>query len=151
MILMCPIQGSRASSYQIRPRVDTRQGNKEWKRASKTKSFTLNAAILVVVSARYSKGWIKGGAKIGRGRASPLTKASFRLNGHRNILMYMYCRRHMHLFKSCHSCCLFFWLNRLLLVIRWAIKGPWASSFHYNLFCLWDLQIDSFRNETSNI
>ena len=40
----------------------------------------------------------------------------------------MYCRQHMHLFESFHSGCLFFWLNCLLLVIRWAVKGPWASS-----------------------
>ena len=112
--------------YQIRPGVDPRQGKKESKRASKTKGFTWNAAILVVVSARYSKGWIQGGAKIGRGRASPLTKSSFRSNVHSNILMY--CRQHMHLFESCHSGCLFIWLNCLLLVLRWAIKGPWASS-----------------------
>ena len=44
--------------------------------------------VLVVFLARYSKGWIKGGAKIGRGRASPLTKSSFRPNVHSNILMY---------------------------------------------------------------
>ena len=44
-------------------------GKKESKRASKTKGFTWNAAILVVVLARYSKGWIQGGTKIGRGRA----------------------------------------------------------------------------------
>ena len=85
-----------------------------------------NAAILVVVSARYSsKGWIQVGAKKkGRGRASPLTKSSFRPNVHSNILMY--CRRHcwhMHLYESCHSGCLFFLLNCLLLVIRWVIKG----------------------------
>ena len=67
-----------------------------------------------------------GRAKIGRRRASPLTKSSFRPNVHSNILMY--CRQHMHLFESCHSGCLFIWLNGLLLVIRWAIKGPWASS-----------------------
>ena len=42
--------------YQIRPGVDPRQGKKDSKRASKTKGFTWNAAILVVVSARYSKG-----------------------------------------------------------------------------------------------
>ena len=107
--------------YQIRPGVDPRQGKKESKRASRTKGFTWNAAILAVVSARYSKGWIQGGAKINRGRASPLTKSSFRPNVHSNILMY--CRQHcrpMHLFES--------WLNCLLLVIRWTIKGPWASS-----------------------
>ena len=73
--------------YQIHPGVDPRQGKKS-KRASKTKGFTWNAAILVVFSARYSKGWIQGGAKIGRGRASPLTKSSFRPNVHSNILMY---------------------------------------------------------------
>ena len=109
--------------------MDPRQG-KELKRASKTKGFTWNAAILVVVSARYSKGWIQGGAKIVRGRASPFTKSSFRPNVHSNILMY--CWQHMHLFESCHSGCLFFWLNCLLLVIRWAIKGPWASSFSFS-------------------
>ena len=44
---------------QIRPGVDPRQGKKDSKRASKTKCFTWNAAILVVVSARYSKvGWL---------------------------------------------------------------------------------------------
>ena len=42
--------------YQVRPGVDPRQGKKDSKRASKTKGFTWNAAILVVVSARYSKG-----------------------------------------------------------------------------------------------
>ena len=42
--------------YQIRPGVDPRQGKKGSKRASKTKGFTWNAAILVAVSARYSKG-----------------------------------------------------------------------------------------------
>ena len=49
--------------YQIHPGVDLRQAKKS-KRASKTKGFTWNAAILVVFSARYSKGWIQGGAKI---------------------------------------------------------------------------------------
>ena len=38
--------------------MDPRQGKKESERASKTEGFTWNAAILVVVSARYSKGWI---------------------------------------------------------------------------------------------
>ena len=115
--------------YQIHHGVDPRQGKKDSKRASKTKYFTWNAAILIVVSARHSKGWIHGRANKGRGRTSPLTKSSFRPNAHCNILMY--CRRHcwhMHFFESCHSCCLFLWLNCLLLVIRWAIKGPWASS-----------------------
>ena len=42
--------------YQICPGVDPRQGKKDSKRASKTKGFTWNAAILVVVSASYSKG-----------------------------------------------------------------------------------------------
>ena len=51
------------------PGADPKQGKKESKRASKTKGCTWNAAILVVVLARYSKGWIQGGAKIGRGRA----------------------------------------------------------------------------------
>ena len=46
MILLCPVQGPWASSYQIRPGVDP-------KRASKTKGFTWNAAILLVVSDRY--------------------------------------------------------------------------------------------------
>ena len=73
--------------YQIHPGVDPRQGKKS-KRASKTKGFTWNAAIMVAVSARYSKGWIHGGAKIGRGRASPLMKSAFRPNVHSNILMY---------------------------------------------------------------
>ena len=68
--------------------MDPRQGKKESKRASKTKGFTWNAAIVVVVSARYSKGWIQGGVKIGRGRASPLTKSSFIPNVHSNILMF---------------------------------------------------------------
>ena len=90
--------------YQIHPGVDPRQG-KESKRASKTKGFTWNAAILVVVSARYSKGGIQGGAKISRGRASPLTKSSFRPNVHSNILMY--CWQDMHLFEFCHSGCLY--------------------------------------------
>ena len=61
--------------------------------------------LVVVVSARYSKGWIQDGAKIGKGMASPLTKSSFRLNVHSNILMYY--RQRMHLFESCHSGCLF--------------------------------------------
>ena len=72
--------------YQIRPGVDPRQDKKESNRASKTKGFTWNAAILVAVSARYSKGWIQGGAK--KGRASPLTKSSFIPNIHSSILMY---------------------------------------------------------------
>ena len=80
-----------------------------------------------MVSARYPKGWIQGRAKIGRGRASPLTKSSLSPNVHSNILIY--CRQHMHLFEYCHSGCLFLWLNCLLLVIRWAIKGHWASSY----------------------
>ena len=71
--------------YQIHPGVDPRQGKKS-KRASKTKGFTWNAAILVVFSARYSKGWIQGGAKKGRVRASPLTKSSFRPSVYSNIL-----------------------------------------------------------------
>ena len=113
--------------------MEPRQGKRESKRVSKTKGFTLNAAIPVVVSARYSKGMIKGEAKKSRGRASPLTKSPFRPNVHSNILMC--CRRHcwhVHLFESCNSGCLFFWLNCLLLVIRWAIKGPWASSIYSN-------------------
>ena len=76
--------------------------------------------------------WIQGGAKIGRGRSSPLKKSSFRPNVHSNILIY--CRRHMPLFESCHSGCILFCLNCLLLVIRWAIKGPWASSFFTVVF-----------------
>ena len=48
--------------YQIHPGVDPRQGKKS-KRASKTKGFTWNAAILAVVSARYSKG---GGSGAGQ-------------------------------------------------------------------------------------
>ena len=71
-----------------------------------------------------------GRAKIGRGRASPLTKSSFRPIVHSNILMY--CWRPMHLFESCHSGCLFFWLNCLLLIIRWGIKCPWSSSYKYS-------------------
>ena len=71
-----------------------------------------------------------GWGKICRGRAS-LTKSSFRPNVHSNILMH--CRKHMHLFESCHSGCLFIWLNCLLLVIRWAIKGPWASSLVWGM------------------
>ena len=51
--------------YQICPGLDPRQGKKDSKRASKTKGFTWNAAILVVVSARYFKGKIKVAAKIG--------------------------------------------------------------------------------------
>ena len=88
------------------PSVDPRQGKKESERASKTEGFTWNAAILVVASARYSKGWIQGGAKIGSGRASPLMKPSYRPKVHSNILMN--CRQHMHLFESFHSGCLFF-------------------------------------------
>ena len=88
------------------PGVDPKRGKKESKRASKKKAFTWNSAILVVVWAKCSKGWIQGRAKIGRGRAFPLTKYSFRSNVHSNILMY--CWRHMHLFESCHSGCLFF-------------------------------------------
>ena len=87
------------------PWVESRQGKKESERSSKTKGFTWNAAILVVVLARYSKGWIKGRAKIGSGRASPLTKSSFRPNVHSNILMC--CRQHMHLLESFYSDCLF--------------------------------------------
>ena len=73
--------------YQIHPGMDPRKGKKS-ERASKTKGFTWNAAILVVVSAIYSKGRIQGRAKISRGRASPLTKSSFRPNVYSNILMY---------------------------------------------------------------
>ena len=58
-----------------------------------------------MVSARYSKRWIQAGAKIGRGMASPLTKSSFSPIIHSNILKYY--RRHMHLFETCHSGCLF--------------------------------------------
>ena len=43
--------------YQIRAGVDPRQGKKE----SKTKDFTLNAAILVAVLARYSKSESRAG------------------------------------------------------------------------------------------
>ena len=64
--------------------------------------------------------------KKSKGKASPLTKSSFRPNIHSNILMYYW--QHFE-FEYCHSGCLFFWLNCLLLVIRWVIKGPWASSF----------------------
>ena len=73
-------------------------GKKESKRASKTKGFTWNAAILVAVSARYSKGWIQDGAKKVEVGLSPLTKSSFRPNVHCNILMYYrrHCRQHMH-------------------------------------------------------
>ena len=39
------------------------QGKNESKRASKTKGFTWNAAILVVVSARYSKSGSRAGQK----------------------------------------------------------------------------------------
>ena len=45
------------------PWVDPRQGKKESERASKTEGFTWNAAILVVVSARYSKGRSRAGQK----------------------------------------------------------------------------------------
>ena len=38
----------------------------------------------------------------------------------------MYYRQHMHLFESFNSGCLF--SDWMLLVIRWAVKGPWASS-----------------------
>ena len=65
--------------------------------------------VVITESVRHMSGW-----------ASTFT------NVHSNILMY--CRQHMHLFKSCHSGCLFIWLNCSLLVIRWAIKGPWVSS-----------------------
>ena len=115
--------------YQIHRGVGPRQGKKE-SESFKDKRLYLECCHFVVVSARYSKGWIQGGAKIGRGRASPLTKLSFRSNVHSNILMY--CRQHMHLFESRHSGCLYIWLNCLLLVIRWAIKGPWASSYTSN-------------------
>ena len=74
--------------YQIRPGADPSQHKKDSKKASKIKGFTWNAAILVVVSARYSKGWIQDGAKICRGRASPLMKSSFRPYVHSNILMH---------------------------------------------------------------
>ena len=49
--------------YHICPGVFPRQGKKESKRASKTKGFTSNAAILVVVSARYSKSGSRAGQK----------------------------------------------------------------------------------------
>ena len=62
--VLCTVYGAQVYFfYQTRPGVDPREGKKESKRASKTKGFTWNAAILVVVSARYSKGWIQGGAK----------------------------------------------------------------------------------------
>ena len=110
---------------QIRPGADPGRGKNRsqgvpfFKKLLQTRR--LQRQTKCITSARYSKGWIQGGAKIGRGRASPLTKFSFRPNVHSNILMY--CRqhcRHVHLFES--------WLNYLLLVIRWAIKGPWSSS-----------------------
>ena len=49
--------------YQIRPGVYPRQDKKESKRASKTKGFTWNAALLVVISARYSKSGSRAGQK----------------------------------------------------------------------------------------
>ena len=69
------------------PRDGSKAGQEGVKESFKEKSL-LNSAILVVVWARYSKGWIQGRAKIGRGRAFPLTKYSFRTNVHSNILMY---------------------------------------------------------------
>ena len=79
-----------------------------------------NATILVVVSARYFKGWIQDGAKVGRGGASLLTRSSFWPNGHSNILIYYW--RHIH--WNLAILVVFFGLNCLLLVIRWAIKVP---------------------------
>ena len=90
--------------YQIHAGVDPRQGKKVSKRPSKTKGFTCNAAILVVVWPGIPR-LNPGQAKIGRGGASHLTRASFRPNVHSSILMY--CQWHMHLFESCHSGCLF--------------------------------------------
>ena len=122
--------------YQIRPGVDPRHGKKESKRASKTKGLTWNAAILVVVSAKYSNWWIQGRATIGRGSASPLTKSSVRPNVHSNILMY--CRQHMHLFESCHSGCLFsapepkaqvHYCDHALSVVRPSVVLP-SLTFH---------------------
>ena len=84
----------------------SKAGQKGVKESFKDKRLHWNAAILVLLSARYSKGWIQAGAKIGRGKASPLRKSSFRPNVHSNILMY--CRRHMHLFESCHTGCIFY-------------------------------------------
>ena len=105
--------------YWIHPGVDLKWSKKESKRASTKKSLYLECC---------HSGSGLGRAKIGRVRAFPLTNYSFRTNVHSNILMY--CWRLVHLFESCHSGCLFFWLNCLLLVIRWAIKGPWASSWN---------------------
>ena len=63
--------------------------------------------------------------KKGRGRSSPLTKSSFRPNVHSNILMY--CRRHcrhMHLFESCHSGCLFFLIELFAVGYQVSDKRP---------------------------
>ena len=117
--------------YQIRPRVDLRQdGVKE---SFKDIRLYFECCHSGSSFGQIFQGVDQGrGKKKGRGRASPLTKSSFRPNIHSNILVYCrwYCW-HMYLFEYCHSGCLFFWLNCLLLVIRWAIKGPWASSYDW--------------------
>ena len=128
MILLCPVQGPWASSYQIRPGVDPWLGKKESKRASKTKGFTWNAAILVAVSVRYSKGWIEGGQKkveegllLWRNPPSDqIFTATYWCIADDTVDTFIWI---LSFWLS------FFWLNWLLLVIRWAIKGPWASSF----------------------
>ena len=57
------------------------------------------------------------------GRASPLTKSSFRLLPKTHAYAFIW------ILSFWLSFC---WLNCLLLVIRWAIKGPWASCFNAN-------------------
>ena len=78
-----------------------------------------NVTILEVVSARYAKGWIQGGAKVGRRGVPPLTKSSFRPNGYGKILMNCW---PTHTFIGILSFLLsYFGLNCLLMVLRWAI------------------------------
>ena len=58
IVLRCTICGPLGLLLSDPPSVDPRKGKKESERASKTEGFTWNAAILAMVLARYSKGWI---------------------------------------------------------------------------------------------
>ena len=83
-------------------------------------------------------GQIFQGVDLGRGknrhrRASSLTKSG--------LLQTKGSQQHTDVLPTTHAFIWilsfwlsFFWLNCLLLVIRWAVKGPWASS----LLLLWN-------------
>ena len=111
----------------IRSALGGQEGVKE---SFKDKRLYLNAAILVVVSARYSKGWIQGGAK-------KRLRKGFSFD---EILLQTKCsQQHTDVLPTTLSTHAFIWIltEYLLLVIRWAIKGPWASSL-INLNCLFE-------------